>query len=333
MAPTFAKSIRSASNKNPPTLSAGKVTSDVLKTWERGCIAYFIQKKIAVDEQVGQVLDSFEETRTINWIGHRREELTKLKFPAFMKILRKHALENEWYLDLKKKLQRRTQGEEEVFEDFANEVCHWNTLLVDGPKSSFSNERLHEILLAGAHDDINELYLASELPDKYADANWEDAEADLLNDWIDDVIKIDRRVANERKRARKLLEERKPKAKKFGGNANENTTTRDGKKKTWIPPLTQEERDLLNKHKGCFKCRQYYAGHTYINCQNGFPTKHEPLTEAAGMAARPAGYKSPVKKTALPVGAVVGSSVVYESDSENLEERDDGSEADELMDD
>ena len=84
MAPTYAKTVRSSNNKSPPTLSAGKVTSDVLKAWERGCIAYFSQKKVVVGDQVGHVLDSFEETRTVNWIGHRREELAKLTFPEFM---------------------------------------------------------------------------------------------------------------------------------------------------------------------------------------------------------------------------------------------------------
>ncbi|KAJ2935130.1 hypothetical protein H1R20_g1983, partial [Candolleomyces eurysporus] len=337
MAPTFAKSIRSSNNKSPPTLSAGKVTSDVLKTWERGCTAYFSQKKVAAGDQVRHVLDSFEETRTINWVGHRREELAKLKFPEFMKILRKHALENEWHLELKKKLQRRTQSEDEAFEDFANEVCHWNTLLVDAPKSSFSNERLHEILLAGAHDDINELYSASDLPDKYADADWEDAEADVLNDWIADVIKIDRRVANERKRARKLLEERKQKNKKFGGGGSIANTAGngtgsgggEGQKKTWIPALTEDERKVLQKHHGCFKCRKFYTGHGYRNCENGFPDKHVQITEADGQAARPANFKSPGKRT-LPVGAVVGSSVIYESDSEESRAGGSGSEADEL---
>ncbi|KAJ2923658.1 hypothetical protein H1R20_g13436, partial [Candolleomyces eurysporus] len=340
MAPTFAKSIRSSSNKNPPTLSAGKVTSDVLKTWERGCVAYFSQRKVAADEQVGQVLDSFEETRTINWIGHRREDLTKLKFLDFMKILRKHALENEWYLELKKKLQRRTQGEDETFEDFANEVCHWNTLLIDAPKSSFLNERLHEILLAGAHNNINELYLASKLPDKYASAEWDNVEADVLNDWIADVIKVNQRVANERKRARRLLEERKQKGKKFGSGGGSGANAAQGgpaggdstTKKVWIPALTEEERKILQKHRGCFKCRAYYAGHGYKDCENGFPKKHEPITDAAGMAARPAGFKSPTKKV-LPVGAVVGSSVIFESDSEESVGEDSEGDRDELMDD
>jgi hypothetical protein len=52
MAPTFAKSIRSSNNKSLPTLTAGKVNPDILKTWEQGCIAYFGQHKIVVGDQV-----------------------------------------------------------------------------------------------------------------------------------------------------------------------------------------------------------------------------------------------------------------------------------------
>ena len=33
-----------------------------------------------------------------------------------------------------------------------------------------------------------------------------------------------------------------------------------------IPPLTDEQRDLLRANRGCFKCREFFAGHFWINC-------------------------------------------------------------------
>ncbi|KAJ2934144.1 hypothetical protein H1R20_g2964, partial [Candolleomyces eurysporus] len=248
MAPTFAKSIRSSNNKSPPTLTEGKVNPDVLKTWERGCIAYFGQRKVLAGDQVRQVLDSLDNTRTINWVGHRREELAKMNFPDFMNLFRKHALDSDWHLDLKKRLQRRTQGEEEAFEDFANEVCALNTLLVDAPKSSFTHERLHEILLAGAHDNINELYISSELPDKYVAAEWGKLELDVLNNWIINMVKIDKRVTNERKRARRLIEEQNKRSKNGGAGNDNKKTSSDNKENTGGESLDSRS------HQGRTRC-------------------------------------------------------------------------------
>jgi len=30
--------------------------------------------------------------------------------------------------------------------------------------------------------------------------------------------------------------------------------------------LTDEQRDLLRANRGCFKCREFFAGHFWINC-------------------------------------------------------------------
>ena len=47
------------------------------------------------------------------------------------------------------------------------------------------------------------------------------------------------------------------------------------------PPLTQTEIGLLNKHKGCRKCRTFYVAHRGQNCPYDFPdsSTYVPLTE------------------------------------------------------
>ncbi|KAJ2936688.1 hypothetical protein H1R20_g395, partial [Candolleomyces eurysporus] len=104
--------------------------------------------------------------------------------------------------------------------------------------------------------------------------------------------------------------------------------------KVWIPALTKDKCDVLRDHHGCFKCRKYYTDHVQKDCKAGFPKEHVICTNAAATAARPVGWNTPKRKT-LPVGAVVGSSVIYESDSEDSKGSGSGlgSEDDELNDD
>lgn len=46
------------------------------------------------------------------------------------------------------------------------------------------------------------------------------------------------------------------------------------------PKLTDDELRLLNKHKGCRKCRKFYVAHTKVDCPNDWPDPmtYRPLT-------------------------------------------------------
>jgi hypothetical protein len=56
---------------------------------------------------------------------------------------------------------------------------------------------------------------------------------------------------------------------------------------TRLPPLTDDERQLLRDNEGCFKCREPFVQHSSNNCPNGFPdgATYKPLT-AASIAAK-----------------------------------------------
>ncbi|KAI0686299.1 hypothetical protein C8T65DRAFT_747470 [Cerioporus squamosus] len=55
-----------------------------------------------------------------------------------------------------------------------------------------------------------------------------------------------------------------------------------------LPKLMPVEKQLLNDHQGCYKCRHFYAGHLSGGCPNGFPKadSYTPLTEAMAAKAR-----------------------------------------------
>jgi hypothetical protein len=43
------------------------------------------------------------------------------------------------------------------------------------------------------------------------------------------------------------------------------------RKQTCCPPLTPEEKELLQKHGGCNKCRKFYVSHSTFQCLDDFP--------------------------------------------------------------
>ena len=53
------------------------------------------------------------------------------------------------------------------------------------------------------------------------------------------------------------------------------------------PPLTHAEISLLNKHKGCRKCRRFYVSHRGTDCPNDFPdgAMYTPLSEETAFEA------------------------------------------------
>jgi hypothetical protein len=51
--------------------------------------------------------------------------------------------------------------------------------------------------------------------------------------------------------------------------------------RTFCPTLTENDKYLLNKHRGCRKCRRFYVAHRVKDCPNDFPdgATYVPLTE------------------------------------------------------
>ncbi|KAG2739607.1 hypothetical protein P692DRAFT_20755199, partial [Suillus brevipes Sb2] len=81
--------------------------------------------------------------------------------------------------------------------------------------------------------------------------------------------------------------------------------------------LTESERALLMKHKGCFKCRKFYVSHQSKECSDGAPdpADYKMLTESDANAAKP---KTKPVAAVGPVSAVMPSSVLDDgSDSED----------------
>ncbi|KAG2019799.1 hypothetical protein CC2G_005202 [Coprinopsis cinerea AmutBmut pab1-1] len=103
------------------------------------------------------------------------------------------------------------------------------------------------------------------------DANFD--EIAVFNEWIRKLIGVDKKIARLRALSKKLFEAeraaKKPRTNNAGGSSDGNRT---GRRADWVPNLTEDEKDILGRHGGCFKCRQFYAGHRWATCPNGYPS-------------------------------------------------------------
>lgn len=72
-----------------------------------------------------------------------------------------------------------------------------------------------------------------------------------------------------------------------------------------LPPLADTECTLLDEHKGCTKCRCFYAGHRSQSCPNGFPVgkSYKTLTLTNALAAKKA--KATAKTSTKAVAATI----------------------------
>ncbi|KAG2017511.1 hypothetical protein CC2G_007017 [Coprinopsis cinerea AmutBmut pab1-1] len=269
--------------KHFPTLTAGKCTVDLLHRFHTACENKAYQKGLEDNKVVKHLFGCFEDHRVITWIGANRDTLAAGNINEFMKQLKELLLERDWATEWKRKVSNRRQKEGESFEDFANEVIYWNSLL-RGTDKLRDNERLKDLLFANCLDDISDDYQNSEIPEQFENANFD--EIAVFNEWVRKVIGIDKKIARLRALSKKLIDAeraaKRPRTNTAGGPTDSNNS---GRRADWIPNLTEDEKDILGRHGGCFKCRQFYAGHRWATCPNGYPTLKNYKKITAEMAA------------------------------------------------
>ncbi|KAJ6527227.1 hypothetical protein DFH09DRAFT_1094893 [Mycena vulgaris] len=96
------------------------------------------------------------------------------------------------------------------------------------------------------------------------------------------TIDREQKIAQDFRKEEKIVEKRKAendgdrKKKKdtLGGNSHAPSQAPSSSSSTTgrCPPLTEEERTLLCKNSGCYKCRQVFVEHNSKDCPNGFPS-------------------------------------------------------------
>jgi len=99
-----------------------------------------------------------------------------------------------------------------------------------------------------------------------------------------------------------------------------------------LSPLTEDEKNLLRLHLGCFKCWIFYAGHLGQNCNNPCPTPEDCRHVTAAHATKAKVAYEKKNNTTTVMAVFTGGATFNDSESEEAgEEWVDANKAEEYM--
>ena len=305
-------------HKAPPTMLPGRVTPALLLQWEEHATAYFDKAKTADADKVSSVLTCWRDSEIDNFIKMHKPRFREpdFTFAVFMAEIRKRFLDPLWQNNIMRNIVNSKMEPSESFSKFANRVIAGNNLL-EGTEIRLDTAGLRKTLLGNMSE-----FLASKL-DRLRTAERERLAAiESFEEWMAEIVLIDHEATSDLKRIAEMLKEdtnfkrqrldnappplrnsqmpnlpvSNPAYRGTGANAIHPAPyasapimsfqpSTSGRKR--CPPLTQIEVALLNKHKGCRKCRQFYVSHRGHNCPFDFPdgANYVPLTEEAAYEA------------------------------------------------
>ncbi|KAG1793834.1 uncharacterized protein HD556DRAFT_1191829, partial [Suillus plorans] len=275
-----------AANK-PPSLTAGEISPEVFRAWEMGCRQFFMHKEIPEGEMVKKVAWGMQEPIIQDWYLNDQDRFNKLSFADYIKEVRAYWLPADWADSVRQKMLSSTQGQK-PFNEWAVEVQSKNTLLRDST-SHLNDTNLKYHLESHMH------------PDLAAEYHTEQITKTDLRKWIEKVRLLDekrlRHLAKHKeaaeaawraKRGETTTDRRLASSSRFNSKAGQTTSSSTSSKPfTRLPPLTDDECQLLRDNEGCFKCREPFVHHSSSNCSKGFPdgATYKSLT-AASVAAK-----------------------------------------------
>jgi len=292
-----------ASLTKPPLLSPGEISPETLATWEDAAHGWIAHKKVPEEDQVSLASYGFQDPRIRAWLRTHIATHHSLSFTEFMTTFRASWLPRNWESRLSNALLNSRQGLGS-FWDWQVDLHHKNALLTD-TKSHLDEDALRRKLKSGV------------TPQLAAALSRREQQLDLLafNDWIEYVRDLDdrrldhaARVTQEASQLRQRSDTRSsaparaaysrpplPMSVTTPATAPGSVTSAMRRS---TPKLTDMERKLLSDHEGCFKCRQFYAGHRSAACTNGFPDGDTYQTLTEQQARSTAKARSPIVASA-----------------------------------
>ena len=186
--------VESSNPKVPPTLTAGRVTPEVLHQWERACKEYFRVKGVTQKKKVESVLSRLRDLHIADWAEANEANLVQLDFSEFMERLRGQVLEKDWDRKIKLAMLASKQGDH-PFHEWAYEMQTRNALLRGRPYHFVDNalrETLENNMDQGLELRVRRLAIEATV---------------ALRDWIETVKTEDEFVSREQKEAKEMAKE------------------------------------------------------------------------------------------------------------------------------
>ncbi|KAF8957174.1 hypothetical protein BDZ97DRAFT_1707222 [Flammula alnicola] len=284
-------------HKTPPEISDGALSPAVLQEWEDQCLAYFAKRKVVKEDEVREIVTSncFKKDRIKHWIKTNRAKLLEpaYTFDTLLASLRKLFLVADWDQDILRTVVNAKMHPDESFEMYSTRVLRGNNLLTGTP-SALNEEALRAMILLNVSDALAEAIrdlLTTELDHLKGLKEFED--------WLKYIEKLDNGQRNTRRRAAEHTEMLINKRQRTGGRGRGGygygnrgghsapAQTFGGMKRA--PPLMPEEREVLDRYAGCWKCRRFFVHHNSVDCMNGFPdgNGYQIRTEEMALAQMP----------------------------------------------
>ena len=311
--------VQTAKMKDCPILTAGRITPLVLQSWSLACKCYMKHADKKPTEIVSFVAEAMLEPRLIAWYQAGQARIDTLTLDQYLEELSKLVLEKNWAHKVRDTIISSKQGER-PFIDWKIKLENLNAILT-------TSSPTHALTAAGLKVQL-EANLNSELKTNLLN---EPTLSDSLDAWSTEVKERDDRVRAENARTQRLIDasnaaraarrgEKKdllsrltdpPRPKPSHAGTSGETTRR------YLPKLQEKEKQLLNEHDGCTRCRKFYAGHRTKDCPmtatNTWPDAetYTTLTLEKALAAKPL---SGTSVTRLPAAAVISSQMEARDD-------------------
>ena len=305
-------------NKVPPTMLPGRVTPALLLQWEEHATAYFDKAKTPDAEKVSSVLTCWRDSEIDNFIkmNKARFRVAEFIFAMFMAEIRKRFLDPLWQNNIMRNVVNAKMDSTESFSKFANRVIAGNNLL-EGTGIRLDSSALRKTLTGNMSEFLAsklDRLRTSERERLAAIESFEEWMAEIVafdREATSDLKRIAEMLREDVSYKRQRMDDnvpQNPPTVPFQPSQIPNTSVQtnmyrgtganairpppfsaapnsrfsqpsSGRKR--CPPLTQTEIALLNKHKGCRKCRRFYVSHRGGDCPNDFPdgATYVPLSE------------------------------------------------------
>ncbi|KAH9853865.1 hypothetical protein C2E23DRAFT_727672, partial [Lenzites betulinus] len=280
----------STNPKAPPTLGEGKITPAVLNAWDHGCMQYFRERSIEDSRQVLKASSGIANEVLRDWYLNDYERFDSLYWVEFLEEVCARFLPSGWASNIHAQIMGKRQGQDQSFDDFVLKVERLNSRLRGTPKR-FSDTLLRDVLGANIVEDLR--------------LTVEDDDVAVLTDyvlWKNAISAADKRRFRLREMMNQVVSARSSTFK--GKNAQASSTSTTTKTSTTtsvarVPALTTDERNLLNAHRGCYKCRRFYQNHNSSTCPHGYPDAAKYITLTAAHATAAKGSKDAHSKSTV----------------------------------
>lgn len=237
---------------------------------------YFRDRNIEESRQVLKASSGIANEVLRDWYLNDYDRFDSMLWVDFVEEVRARFLPAGWSSAIHAQIMNKRQGQDQSFDDFVLEIERLNARLRN-TKYRFSDDRLRDVLGANIVEDLRLTVDDQEISSIVGYVAWKNA-----------LSNADKRRFRLRAMMNQVVASRNATAKTKAPNTSTSTTVRSSTTTVRLPPLTVEERQLLNAHRGCYKCRRFYQNHTSGTCPNGYPdaSKYTTLTVTQANAAK-----------------------------------------------